>query len=86
MNIKNENEVVELSDLPFEKALEQLEGLVQALEGGQLSLDDAIESYRVGMHLAKICREKLAQAEQKVERVLANEKGLEFEVFDVGKE
>lgn len=77
---ENEEKIIEW---PFEKALARLEEVVQALEGGELSLDDAIENYRLGMHLAKICREKLTDAEQKVEKVLASEKGLEFEPFDV---
>ena len=83
MSIVNENEEVKVEELPFEKALEQLEEVVQSLEIGELSLDQAIENYRLGMKLAKVCREKLTDAEQKVEKVLADEKTTEFEAFDV---
>ncbi len=83
MSIVNENEEVKVEELPFEKALEQLEEVVQSLENGDLSLDQAIDQYRVGMQLAKVCREKLTAAEQKVEKVLADEKATEFEAFEV---
>ena len=79
----SENETSNIAEWPFEQAIERLEAVVQALEGGELSLDDAIENYRLGMQLAKICREKLTAAEQKVEKVLASDKGLEFEPFDI---
>ena len=83
MSIVNGNEEVKVEELPFEKALEQLEEVVQSLENGDLSLDQAIDQYRVGMQLAKACREKLTAAEQKVEKVLADEKATEFEAFEV---
>ena len=83
MSIVNGNEEVKVEELPFEKALEQLEEVVQSLENGDLSLDQAIDQYRVGMQLAKVCREKLTAAEQKVEKVLADEKATEFEAFEV---
>ncbi len=79
----NENEEVKIEELPFEKALLQLEEVVDSLENGDLSLDQAIENYRLGMQLAKVCREKLTAAEQKVEKVLTNEKSTEFEPLDV---
>ena len=83
MSTVNGNEEVKVEELPFEKALERLEEVVQSLENGDLSLDQAIDHYRLGMQLAKVCREKLTAAEQKVEKVLADEKAIDFEAFDV---
>ena len=51
----------------FEKTLQELEQIVSFLEKGDLSLDDALKQFEKGMHLAKICEEKLTTAEQKIE-------------------
>ena len=83
MKTVSENGEQRIEEWPFEKALARLEEVVQALEGGELTLDAAIENYRLGMELAKVCREKLTLAEQRVEKVLASEKGLELESFTI---
>ncbi len=58
------------TDAPkFEAALESLEEIVGAMENGELPLDQLIERYEEGMRLVKICQEKLAEAEQKIEIV-----------------
>ncbi len=56
------------ADAPkFEAALESLEEIVGAMENGELPLDQLIERYEEGMKLVKLCQEKLAEAEQKIE-------------------
>ncbi len=86
MKAMNESERLNLEECSFEKALAQLEEVVQALEDGELTLDEAIEHYRTGMQLAKVCRDKLTLAEQKVEKVLSGEEGLTWEAFEVEEE
>lgn len=54
-------------ELKFEKALERLEKIVEDLEGGNLSLDDALKCYEEGVKLARLCTQKLSQAENKIE-------------------
>jgi exodeoxyribonuclease VII small subunit len=61
-------------DLSFEEALLRLENIVRAMEAGDLPLEKAIQEFQEGMQLARICREKLDQAEQKIE-MLVNEAG-----------
>ena len=51
----------------FEKQLEQLESLVTALEGGDLSLEDSMKSFEQGIKVARECQQALKEAEQKVE-------------------
>ena len=51
----------------FEASLEELEGLVEALESGELSLADSLERFKRGVELSKHCHEMLDQARQSVE-------------------
>ena len=62
-------------DLSFEKALERLEQIVEALEEGNLSLEDAIAKFEEGTKLRKICEEKLTAAERKIEILLKDDNG-----------
>jgi exodeoxyribonuclease VII small subunit len=59
-----------LSKLNFEEALKRLEQIVNSLEEGkEITLDEMISSYSEGLQLAKICRQKLAEAELKVKEI-----------------
>lgn len=53
----------------YEDALTELERLVVAMEGGQMPLDNLIESYRRGAELLAFCRGRLEAVETQV-RVL----------------
>jgi exodeoxyribonuclease VII small subunit len=55
----------------FEEQLEELDGIVTALEDGRLPLEDALALYERGMRLAKACQERLDQAELRVSRLRA---------------
>lgn len=55
----------------FEAALEELEKIVQSMEGGDAPLEESLANYERGMALLKACQERLAAAEQKV-RMLEN--------------
>ena len=50
----------------YEQALAELERLVQAMEGGQLPLDQLLASYRRGAELLQICRNRLQAVEDQV--------------------
>ncbi len=50
----------------YEQALAELEGLVSAMEGAQLPLDDLLRSYRRGAQLLEFCRSRLQAVEQQV--------------------
>ncbi|MEE8343509.1 MAG: exodeoxyribonuclease VII small subunit [Gammaproteobacteria bacterium] len=50
----------------FEKALEELEGLVEKMEAGELSLEDSLRHFERGIELTRTCQKALKTAEQKV--------------------
>jgi exodeoxyribonuclease VII small subunit len=55
-----------VDELRFSEALVELEGIVAALEGGQLDLEDSLARYERGVALLRACQAKLGEAEQKV--------------------
>ena len=55
--------------LPFEEALKKLEGVVEAMESGDLPLETLLAKYEEGARLVKICQEKLAEAEVKIQQL-----------------
>ena len=60
---------------PFEEALKKLEGIVEAMEADDLPLETLIARYEDGARLAKICQEKLAEAELKIQQLEKNAAG-----------
>jgi len=61
----------EVEKLSFEDALAELERIVRGLEGGQQKLEDAIAAYERGAKLRRHCEAKLAEAEQRVQAIVA---------------
>lgn len=58
----------------FENSLSQLETLVEKMEQGDLSLEEALQAFEEGVKLTKECQGILDQAEQKVQ-VLTEQDG-----------
>jgi len=56
----------------LEKSLGELEALVERLESGELSLQQALEEFERGVKLTRLCQTALKEAEQKVEILLKN--------------
>lgn len=52
-----------------------LEKIVRLLEDGNISLDDALQKFEEGIGLARICSEKLAQAEKKIDLLITSADG-----------
>lgn len=52
--------------MTFEQALTRLEGIVDTLSKGRLSLDQAMAEFEEGISLFRLCDEKLRSAEQRV--------------------
>jgi exodeoxyribonuclease VII small subunit len=63
-------------DLAFEDALKKLETIVEAMESGELSLEETLARYEEGTRLARHCQGKLSEADLKI-KVL--EKGADGE-------
>ena len=63
------------TDLNFETAMDRLEKIVEQMESGQLPLEELIVRYEEGMNLVKVCQDRLASAEQKIEIIARNSAG-----------
>lgn len=59
----------------FEAALEELEALVERMEGGALSLDESLAAFERGIHLTRRCQQALSEAEQRVQVLLEKDDG-----------
>lgn len=55
--------------------MDRLEKIVEQMESGKLPLEDLIVRYEEGTNLVKICQERLANAEQKIEIIARNSAG-----------
>src|SRR4051794_34305181 len=62
-------------ELNFEGAMDRLEAIVEQMESGKMHLEDLIVRYEEGMKLVKICQERLASAEQRIEIITRNSVG-----------
>lgn len=69
------SENTDIVALSFEDALAQLEAIVRGLESGQQKLEDAIAAYERGAALKTHCEAKLAQAEARVQAIVARADG-----------
>lgn len=64
----------------FESALKSLEEIVGKLEGGDLTLDQALTLFEEGVQVSRICSGKLEEAERKVEILIKSADGKIAEV------
>lgn len=68
-----------MAEVKFEEALKRLEKIVDELERGELSLDEALKKYQEGIELSRMCNQRLESAKKKIELLTKNKKG-EFEL------
>lgn len=64
-----------MAKLTFESAMKRLETIVQDLESGDLSLDEALKKFQEGMKISRFCSDKLDESEKKVSILLRDEEG-----------
>lgn len=57
------------SAVPFEEALKQLETIVEAMESDDLPLETLLARYEEGTKFARLCQEKLAEAELRIQQL-----------------
>jgi exodeoxyribonuclease VII small subunit len=63
----------EISKLTFEQAIQQLKGIVDKIEQGEIPLQDSLEQYEKGMALIKHCRDILQKAQKRIEKISKEE-------------
>lgn len=59
----------------FENAMKRLEAIVEELESGDLTLDEALKKFQEGVKLSKLCANKLDETEKKVSILLKDGDG-----------
>ena len=59
----------------FEENMKRLEQIVQAMERGDITLDESLKLFQEGASLVERCGKLLEEAEMMVTKVLANENG-----------
>jgi exodeoxyribonuclease VII small subunit len=60
----------------FEDALSKLEDIALRLENGEMGLDESISAFEKGMEYARLCHQKLEEAERKIELLQKGESGI----------
>ncbi len=57
------------TQLNYEEAIAELEGIVRQMESDNLPLAQALTAYKRGAELLKVCQQSLSDAEQQIRMV-----------------
>jgi len=60
----------------FEAALTELEKIVEKMESGEQSLEEALTAFQRGIELTRTCQLGLKEAEQRVDKLLIQNGGV----------
>ncbi|WP_294579193.1 exodeoxyribonuclease VII small subunit [uncultured Thomasclavelia sp.] len=63
-----------MENITFEEAMKKLEEIVSALENNQISLEKSVDLFQEGIKLSKLCNDKLNNIEDKVAKILVDDK------------
>ena len=74
------------SKLSFEKALSNLEAIVESMESGEVPLADLLAKVEEGNKLLKHCESRLKEAELKIEQLKKERDGVVFTKFETERE
>ena len=69
-----------MENITFEEAMKRLEEIVAALENNQVSLEKSVDLFQEGIKLSKICNDKLNNIEDKVAKILVDDKLEDLEI------
>ena len=67
-----------MNDKSLEEVFEQLDQVVEQLEGANVSLEDSFQLYHNGLELLKVCNDKIDTVEKKM--IMLDEDGAEHEL------
>jgi exodeoxyribonuclease VII small subunit len=65
----------DVKKMPFERAIEELETIINKLEAGKVPLEESVEIYERGEALKRRCEELLKAAEARVEKITLDASG-----------
>lgn len=63
---------METVNMSFEMVMNKLKSTLDSLEKGELSLEESMKAYEMGVGLVKILEEKLKNMEGRMEEILAD--------------
>lgn len=63
---KKQEQAMDPGEMSYEAAVEELESIVEKIEGGEIGLEESMGLYERGTRLVRRCREILSVAEQKL--------------------
>ena len=67
---------------PFETSLTELEAIVAKLENGDLPLEESLDLFEKGIKLSRECRERLTNAERRIEILMREGSGFVAQDLD----
>ncbi len=73
------------TEIDFEKALAELEKLVETMEKGELTLEESLKQFEHGVSLTRSCQKALAEAEQKVRILTRNSESGDLTEFEADR-
>jgi exodeoxyribonuclease VII small subunit len=73
--LNNSQTEVEIGQLSFERAIEELESIVRRLEDGKVPLEESVAIYERGEALKRRCEDLLRQAEARVQKITLDASG-----------
>ncbi len=65
----------DIEQMPFERAIDELESIVKRLEEGKVPLEESVAIYERGEALKRRCEDLLRQAEARVEKITLDAQG-----------
>jgi len=71
----NNRSEIDVSQLSFERAIEELESIVRRLEDGKVPLEESVAIYERGEALKRRCEDLLRQAEARVQKITLDASG-----------
>jgi exodeoxyribonuclease VII small subunit len=69
------NQNTDIGQLPFERAIEELESIVKRLEDGKVPLEESVAIYERGEALKRRCEDLLRLAEARVQKITLDAAG-----------
>ena len=64
-----------LQNLKFEDAMKRLDDIVEAMEAGEIGIEESVAQYEEAMNLAAHCRKVLDQAELRIRKIQLDSAG-----------
>lgn len=69
-------------NLNFEESLKRLQEIVLKLESDSIALDQALDLFKEGIDLTKICQSKLTDVEKQIVKIVKDQEISDFEISD----